>query len=119
MYSSWDAFYHGELQGLWGLIVVPALFLLVRPWRRPRAAGADPRAAGFVCAWATIFALQTIECRKVARAFLDVARAGAAGLRKGEIEGGRQVPWRAVGLGGAGEERRREFIQAGRSCCAA
>jgi hypothetical protein len=40
--------------------VVPALFLLVRPWRRPRAAGADPRAAGFVCASATIFALETI-----------------------------------------------------------
>ena len=60
MYTSWDAFYHGDLQGLWGLIVVPALFFLVRPWRRPRAAGADPRAAGFVCAWATFFALETI-----------------------------------------------------------
>ena len=60
MYSSWDAFYHGDLQGLWGLILVPVLFLVVRPWRRPRAAGADPRAAGFVCAWATFFALETI-----------------------------------------------------------
>ena len=60
MYSSWDAFYHGDLQGLWGLIIVPVLFLVVRPWRRPRAAGADPRAAGFVCAWATFFALETI-----------------------------------------------------------
>ena len=59
MYSSWEAFYRGDLQGLWGLIIVPVLFLVVRPWRRPRAAGADPRAAGFVCAWATFFALET------------------------------------------------------------
>ena len=60
MYPSWEAFYRSDLQGLWGLVVVPALFLLVRPWRRPRRAGADPRAAGFVCAWATLFTLETI-----------------------------------------------------------
>ena len=60
MDRTWDAFYHGDLQGLWSLIVVPALFLLARPWRRPRRAGADPRAAGFVCAWATVFTLATI-----------------------------------------------------------
>jgi hypothetical protein len=57
---TWDAFYHGDLQGLWSLIVLPALFLLVRPWRRPRRPGADPRAARFVCVWATVFALETI-----------------------------------------------------------
>ena len=60
MYPTWDAFYHGDLQGLWGLIAPPALFLLVRPWRSPGRPAADPRAARFVCAWATIFTLETI-----------------------------------------------------------
>ncbi len=60
MYPTWNTFYHSDVQGLWGLIVLPALFLLVRPWRRPRRAGADPRAADFVCAWATVFTLETI-----------------------------------------------------------
>jgi hypothetical protein len=56
----WESFYRGDVQGLWSLVVAPALFLLVLPWLRPRTAGADPRAAGFVRAWAVVFALETI-----------------------------------------------------------
>lgn len=56
----WESFYRGGVQGVWALVVVPALFLLAVPWLRPRAAGAEPRAAGFVRAWAVAFALETI-----------------------------------------------------------
>jgi len=55
-----EAFYRSDLQGLWGLLVVPALFVIVRPWLRERTAGADPRAASFVRAWATVFAIETM-----------------------------------------------------------
>ncbi len=60
MPGPWEAFYRGDLQGLWSLLVVPALFLLALPWLRPCTAGAEPRAAGFVRAWAVVFALETI-----------------------------------------------------------
>jgi hypothetical protein len=60
MPGPFEAFYRSELQGLWALLVVPAVFVAVRPWLRERAAGADPRAAGFVRAWATVFALETM-----------------------------------------------------------
>jgi hypothetical protein len=56
----WERFYRGDIQGLWGLVVVPALFLLALPWLTPRTAGADPRAARFVHAWAAVFAVETI-----------------------------------------------------------
>jgi hypothetical protein len=56
----WEAFYRGDVQGLWSLLVVPSLFLLAFPWLRPRTAGADPRAAPFVRAWAVVFAVETI-----------------------------------------------------------
>jgi hypothetical protein len=56
----WEALYRSEVLGVWGLIVVPALFLLALPWLRPRSPGAEPRAAGFVRGWAVAFALQTI-----------------------------------------------------------
>src|SRR5262245_52884214 len=57
---SFEALYRSDLQGLWGLLVVPAIFVAIRPWLRERTAGADPRAAGFVRAWTTIFALETM-----------------------------------------------------------
>jgi hypothetical protein len=60
MASAWEAFYRTDLQGLWSLVVLPALFLLGMPWLRPRTAGADPRAARFVRAWAAVFAAETI-----------------------------------------------------------
>jgi hypothetical protein len=56
----WEALYRGDVQGVWSLVVVPALFLLALPWFRPRSAGAEPRAAGFVRAWAVAFALASI-----------------------------------------------------------
>lgn len=71
MPGSWEAFYRGDLQGLWSLLVVPALFLVALPWLRPRSAGAEPRAAGFVRAWAAVFAVATIVDP------LAIARAGA------------------------------------------
>jgi len=58
--STWEDFYAGDLQGLWSLVVLPALFLVALPWLRPRTDGADPRAAGFVRAWAVVFAIETI-----------------------------------------------------------
>jgi hypothetical protein len=60
MPGPFEAFYRSDLQGLWALLVAPALFLAVRPWLRERTAGADPRAAGFVRAWTTVFALETM-----------------------------------------------------------
>jgi hypothetical protein len=58
--STWKAFYHGDLQGLWGLVVLPAAFLLALPWLRPRTQGADPRATRFVRGWTAVFAVETI-----------------------------------------------------------
>lgn len=60
MPGPFETFYRGDLQGLWALLIVPAVFLAVRPWLRERTAGADPRAARFVRAWSTIFALETM-----------------------------------------------------------
>lgn len=60
MESTWEAFYGGDLQGLWSLIALPALFLLALPWLRPRTRGSDPRAARFVRIWAAVFAVETI-----------------------------------------------------------
>ena len=37
MESTWEAFYGGDLQGLWSLIALPALFLLALPWLRSGA----------------------------------------------------------------------------------
>jgi hypothetical protein len=60
MPGPFETFYRTDLQGLWSLLVVPALFLAARPWLRERTAGADPRAAGFVRVWTTVFALETV-----------------------------------------------------------
>jgi hypothetical protein len=58
--STWEEFYGGELQGLWSLIALPAVFLLALPWLRPRTRGSDPRAARFVRIWTVVFATGTI-----------------------------------------------------------
>lgn len=55
-----ETFYRGALQGVWALLVVPALFLALRPLLAERTTGADPRAARFVRGWATVFAIETI-----------------------------------------------------------
>jgi hypothetical protein len=58
---SWQALYASDLQALWALWVVPALFLLVLlvdPWRmRVRV---EPRAAGFLRVYALVFTLETM-----------------------------------------------------------
>ena len=58
------AFYESELQGLWALLVVPALWLAVRVVRgRPAGEGVEPAAARFVDAFALVFAVQTLSIR--------------------------------------------------------
>lgn len=60
-FASARAFYDSDLQGLWALLLVPALWLLLRGVRgRPAAAGVDPPAARFVDAFALVFALETL-----------------------------------------------------------
>jgi hypothetical protein len=55
------AFYESELQGLWALLVVPALWLTIRLVRgRPAREGVEPAAARFVDAFALVFAVQTL-----------------------------------------------------------
>jgi hypothetical protein len=55
------AFYESELQGFWALLLVPALWLLVRILRgRPSRDGVEPAAARFVDAFALVFAVQTL-----------------------------------------------------------
>ncbi|MCW5890905.1 MAG: hypothetical protein KIT14_10160 [bacterium] len=61
MSSIWASFYASELQGLWLLSVPPALWLAWMLLGTPPATpGAEPRAAGFVRAWALVFTLETI-----------------------------------------------------------
>ena len=60
-FASWRAFYDSELQGLWALLLVPALWLAWRLARgRSAAPGVHPPAAGFVDAWAVAFAIETL-----------------------------------------------------------
>jgi hypothetical protein len=59
--AGWRDWYYGEVQSLWALLAVPALWLLWRVLRgRPRAPGVDPAAAGFVDAWAVVFAVAAL-----------------------------------------------------------
>jgi hypothetical protein len=58
--TSWETLYQSDLLGVYALVLVPALFLLVLLRGRPRSPGVEPRAAGFVHAWALVFTLETI-----------------------------------------------------------
>lgn len=59
--SPWRAFYDGELQSFWALLVAPALWVAWRALRgRPTAPGVYPPARGFVDAFALVFAVQTL-----------------------------------------------------------
>jgi len=59
--ASWRDWYYGDLQSLWALVAVPALWLLWRLLRgRPRSPGADPAAARFVDAWSVVFAVAAL-----------------------------------------------------------
>jgi hypothetical protein len=57
VFSSWEAFYQSDVQGLYGLVLVPTLFLLWMLLVRPPATGGTAR---FVRAWAIVFAIATI-----------------------------------------------------------
>jgi hypothetical protein len=55
------AFYESPLQGFWALLLVPAIWLLVRILRgRSPGDGVEPAAARFVDAFAVVFAVQTL-----------------------------------------------------------
>jgi len=57
----WRHFYESELNSLWALVALPALFLVYAATRgRERAARAADREARFVFAWSVAFALETI-----------------------------------------------------------
>ena len=58
MPGTWKALYESPTQGVWALIVLPALFLgwLAVRGHRP-GGGVEPAAAGFVRRWAMVFAL--------------------------------------------------------------
>lgn len=59
--TSWQAFYQGELQGLYSLLVIPIAFLayrLVVPHDRGRAVA--PEAAQFVAILTLVFAVETM-----------------------------------------------------------
>jgi hypothetical protein len=57
---TWQHVYESDAQGLWGLLVVPASFLLWRLVSPPATPGAEPRAAGFVRRYAVVFAVETL-----------------------------------------------------------
>ena len=58
MPATWKALYESPTQGVWALVVLPALFLgwLAVRGHRP-GGGVEPAAAGFVRRWAVVFAL--------------------------------------------------------------
>src|SRR5262245_16887866 len=59
-FATWQELYRSELQGLWGLIAVPLLFLLFRFARgRPRG-GVLPAAAAFADGYAIAFGIETV-----------------------------------------------------------
>ena len=58
---SWRDFYASDLQGLWGLLIAPALFLLRRTaMGRPRTDGTLPAGRAFVDAYAIAVAFETM-----------------------------------------------------------
>jgi len=57
---TWHDVYDSPAQGLWGLIVVPAIFLLRILIAPPTGAGTEPHAAAFVRRYALLFAVETI-----------------------------------------------------------
>jgi hypothetical protein len=61
MHESWRQLYQSDLQAVWAVWLVPALFLLHlgRTWRRG-GPSVEPRAAGFMRAYALVFALETM-----------------------------------------------------------
>jgi len=60
-FESWSAFYQSELQGVWLLLPVPAIFLVyLLSSRRARELAASSAEARFVRSWALLFAVETM-----------------------------------------------------------
>ena len=60
-FESWRAFYGSDLQALWSLLPVPAVFLAyLLVSRRARELGASSSEAHFVRAWAIVFSAETL-----------------------------------------------------------
>ena len=58
MPGTWEALYKSPAQGVWALVVLPALFLVWLVVRGRRwEGGVEPAAAGFVRRWAVVFTL--------------------------------------------------------------
>lgn len=58
--STWRELYDSDLQGLYALIIIPALFLLYRMARGRPTGGVLPAGARFVDVYAIVFAVETI-----------------------------------------------------------
>ncbi len=58
--ATWKSFYESDLQSVYALLVVPALFLFYRAVRGRPAQSLCPDAAGFVDRYAIVFALETL-----------------------------------------------------------
>jgi hypothetical protein len=60
-FESFEAFYKSDLQSLWAVVVVPAVFLAwLALWRPFRSPGLSPPDARFVRAWCVAFGLLTV-----------------------------------------------------------
>jgi hypothetical protein len=61
-FETFEAFYKSDLQGVYALLVVPAMFLayLALGARSAPSRGVVPDAASFVRAWAIVFSLETM-----------------------------------------------------------
>jgi hypothetical protein len=92
--TTWETLYQSDLLGVYGLIAVPLVVLLclLAAGRPHGAPGAEPRAAGFVHAWAIVFALETI---------LDPLLTGPAlawlGLAGGSVASVAMIPFVLIG----------------------
>ena len=60
MSGTWKALYETTAVGVYVPLVLPALFLATLAVRGSGGAGLEPRAAGFVRGWATVFALEAM-----------------------------------------------------------
>ena len=80
---SFEDFYRSDLQGVYALLVVPALFLLWRLAARRPGGGADPSAASFVSTYCVVFALETIIDPLATRPLASALGGGAAATALG------------------------------------
>lgn len=58
-FESFEALYRSDLQSVWAVVLVPAVFLVWLLRARPEG-GAEPASAGFVRRWALVFGVLTV-----------------------------------------------------------